>query len=65
MYVCICHAVTEADVREKAYKGCFAFSDYAVACKGSCCKCLPRIKEIVHEENAQYYKARDSSSRTS
>ena len=52
MYACICHAVTEDEVKHKAQTSCFAFAHYTteLKCNKSCCKCLPRIKEIINEE---------------
>ncbi len=50
MYVCVCYAVTEEEVQHKASKSCFTFAHYATTCKKrGCCKCLPRIKEVIDE----------------
>ena len=51
MYVCVCHAVTAQQVRDRTAASCFTFAHYTIKCKHSgCCKCLPRIKEICNEE---------------
>jgi bacterioferritin-associated ferredoxin len=63
MYACICHDITEQQVREKAQHNAFTFARYCMQCKNNCCKCLPRIKELVDEatkakaESAAYYEA--------
>ena len=55
MYVCSCYGITESQVKHKADTGCFAFAYFAMKCKSNgCCKCLPRIKELINEENQAY-----------
>lgn len=55
MYACICHAVTEQQVRDKIVSSCFTYAHFSVQCKrAGCCKCLPRIKELIDEENKTY-----------
>ncbi len=56
MYVCVCHAITEQAVRDKAQSSCFAFAYYSTELRTSvgCCKCFPRIKEIIDEEKPKY-----------
>ena len=50
MYVCNCHGITEAQVRDKAGSSCFTYAHFTGLSK--CCggKCLPRVKEIINEE---------------
>ena len=52
MYACICHAVTEQQVRDKASTSCFTFAHYTtqIRCSGGCGKCIPRLKELINEE---------------
>lgn len=65
MYVCVCHAVNEESVRKLARDSCFAFAAMCQVMKDnkSCCKCVPRIKELINEEKQQ--QKRDSGPRTS
>jgi bacterioferritin-associated ferredoxin len=68
MYLCNCHGVTEQTVRDTVEGTADAFIFAAIAQtlinKGSCCKCLPRTKEIINEAIKQ--KAiRNSSTPTS
>lgn len=49
MYACICHAITEQQVRAKAQHNDFTYAHYSTLCKSSCCRCLPRIKELIDE----------------
>ena len=63
MYVCNCHGITEAQVREKASSSCFAFAHYSTQCRsGGCCKCLPKVKEIVNEEYEKAVKLNNGTS---
>lgn len=57
MYVCICLALTESDVRKGAVY--VDATHYACVMKGMdiCCKCIPRIKEIIHEEHEKASKS--------
>ncbi len=55
MYVCNCHGITEAEVRDKVHNNCFTYAHYTMSCKSGCCKCLPRIKEIIDEEKQAIY----------
>ena len=55
MYACICHNVTEQQVRDKAHSSCFSYAHYSKQCRlNGCCKCLPRIKELINEEKQTY-----------
>ena len=64
MYVCICEAVTEAELLEaiRASDIDITFEDCvkAATTANACCKCLHRIKEIFDEE-----KQRDGGTCTS
>lgn len=61
MYACICHDVTEQEVRDKAHTNCFTMAHYVTTCNIKCCKCLPRIKELINEENEAKVKPSGSS----
>ena len=60
MYLCNCHGTTEQDVIDLVDATHSAFV-YATICQGlkgskSCCKCLPRTREVIDE--AKRNKAR-------
>ena len=71
MYVCNCKGVTEAQARSIAASQvlCDMLGDVAQVLRSTngCCKCLPRIKEIINEEKqarteaAAYYTATSST----
>ena len=51
MYVCICKAVTEQEIREGIEDGA-TLSDvvYSLRDGGHCCRCIPKILEVYREE---------------
>ena len=51
MYICICNAVTESEVRNCAQHGCASFDQLQVKLGvGTCCgRCRPAAKEILDE----------------
>jgi bacterioferritin-associated ferredoxin len=51
MYVCLCNAVTERDVRECVRRGCGSLDELQVELGvGTCCgRCRPVAKEILDE----------------
>ena len=51
MYICICNAITERDVRECVRRGCCSMDQLSVELGvGSCCgRCRPVAKEILDE----------------
>lgn len=57
MYLCNCYGVTEQDVIDLVNNSetPFIFAGIATSLKGSCscCKCLPRTREVVDEANKQ------------
>lgn len=67
MYLCVCRGVTEQDVTDRVNESqsCFLFAGIATALKGSgsCCKCLPRTREVIDEANKA--KSRNNSTPTS
>lgn len=52
MYICVCHAITEDKVIKlvEETSGVFIFASIAHVLKEkhSCCKCLPRTKEVIN-----------------
>ena len=55
MYVCLCHGVTEKQLRESIKKGnetfCDIMQDTPIA--GKCKKCVPSIVAMIKEERKQ------------
>ncbi len=53
MYLCNCHGVTEQDVTDLVNKSesVFQYATIAITLRNSnsCCRCLPRIKEVIDE----------------
>ena len=53
MYICVCHGVTEeqvvAIVDGTADAFIFASIVQRLKSKNSCCKCLPRTREVIDE----------------
>jgi len=51
MYVCMCNAITEREVRECARRGCCSLDELQVELGvGTCCgRCRPVAKEILDE----------------
>jgi len=61
MYACICRGITEQNVIDMVNHNCFTYAHYSSLCRGDkgCCKCLPRIKELINEEYSK--STRDGS----
>ena len=51
MYICICNAITERDVRECARRGCGSLDELSVehGVGTGCGRCRPAAKEILDE----------------
>ena len=51
MYVCVCNAVKERDLRQAAESGCRSFGEVQAMTKVSTCcgRCEPMAREIVDE----------------
>jgi bacterioferritin-associated ferredoxin len=55
MYVCLCHGVTEKDLKESIQKGNYTFCDImqSITIAKKCKKCVPNIVNILKEEKHQ------------
>ncbi len=55
MYVCICHGITDRQIRETLDRGATSLSDVQMQVPvGGCCgRCLPTAQEVVQEHLAQ------------
>jgi bacterioferritin-associated ferredoxin len=51
MYICMCNAITDRDVRECARSGCCSLDELSIELGvGTCCgRCRPAAKEILDE----------------
>ena len=54
MYVCICHGVTDREIRRAAEEGCRDVHEVTMrsGCGSSCGSCLPLAAEILAEANS-------------
>lgn len=52
MYVCICNAVTDKQIRKAAREGCTSLRELScrTACSTTCGKCARMAREILDEE---------------
>ena len=52
MYVCICNAVTDKQIRAKAREGCASLRQLSreTGCSTSCGKCAPLARQILVDE---------------
>ena len=55
MYICICNAVTEREVRECVRRGCCSMDELSVelGVGTSCGRCRPVATEILNEAQSQ------------
>jgi bacterioferritin-associated ferredoxin len=55
MYICICNAITERDVRECVRKGCCSMDELSVelGVGTGCGRCRPTANEILNESQSQ------------
>jgi bacterioferritin-associated ferredoxin len=53
MYICLCHGVSDSDVRKSVQSGNNTFCDVrkSMTIAIQCRKCVPAIVQIVEEEN--------------
>ena len=51
MYICLCNAITERDVRECVRRGCCSMDELSVelGVGTGCGRCAPAAKEILDE----------------
>ncbi|HLX79741.1 MAG TPA: (2Fe-2S)-binding protein [Burkholderiales bacterium] len=54
MYICICNAITERDVRECAQRGCCSLDELSVelGVGSGCGRCRVVAKEILNESQS-------------
>ena len=54
MYVCLCNALTDRDVRAQCdNRGCSVSMVYrGLGCEPQCGKCVPFVRQIVREASA-------------
>ncbi len=52
MYVCICNAVTDKQIRAKAREGCCSLRELSrtTGCATTCGKCAPLARQILTDE---------------
>ena len=55
MYICICNATTDSDVRECVRRGCCSMDELSAELGvGTCCgRCRPAANEILNESQSQ------------
>jgi len=50
MYVCLCNALTDRDVRNSAQGSCSVAMVYrALGCEPQCGKCVPFVRQMLRE----------------
>jgi bacterioferritin-associated ferredoxin len=53
MYICLCNALTDRDVRAHSDSGCSVSMVYrALGCEPQCGKCVPLVCQMLRQENA-------------
>jgi len=60
MYICICNAVTEREIRETARLGARSLRDLReeLGVAGKCGRCKAAAAEILREERTSNYRSR-------
>jgi bacterioferritin-associated ferredoxin len=55
MYVCICHGITDRQIRETLDRGAASLGEVQMQVPvGGCCgRCLPTAQEVIQEHQAQ------------
>jgi len=55
MYVCICHGITDRQIRETLDRGAASLTEVQMQVPvGGCCgRCLPTAQEVIDEHQAQ------------
>jgi bacterioferritin-associated ferredoxin len=50
MYICLCNALTDRDVRAKSGEGCSVSMVYrSLGCEPQCGKCVPFVRQMLRE----------------
>jgi bacterioferritin-associated ferredoxin len=50
MYICLCNALTDRDVRNSAEGGCSVAMVYrSLGCEPRCGKCVPFVRQMLRE----------------
>ena len=53
MYVCLCNALTDREIRAHAGGGCSVAMVYrALGCEPQCGKCVPFVRQMVRQSTA-------------
>lgn len=54
MYVCVCHGITDREIRNAADEGCRDVHELTMrsGCGSSCGSCVPLAAEILAQANA-------------
>lgn len=54
MYVCICNAITDGEVRSLASQGCQTAAQVyrSLECRPQCCKCVTDIRRLIDGADA-------------
>jgi len=54
MYVCICNAITDSEVRTLVSQGARSVAQIyrRLGCKPQCCKCVDDVKRVVNGADA-------------
>lgn len=53
MYVCICNAITDSEVRALVAQGCRSVGGVyrGLNCQPQCCKCTTHIRELINGDD--------------
>lgn len=53
MYVCICKGITDKQIEEVIQNGACTLNEIRkiLPVAKSCCKCVPKIKEMISDDN--------------
>ena len=50
MYICLCNALTDRDVRAHSETGCSVSMVYqALGCQPQCGKCVPMVRQMLRQ----------------
>ncbi len=56
MYVCVCNAITERDVRQAAAEGVRTLTEltFRTGCAATCGSCASHAESVLHESRASH-----------